>query len=66
MTYQARVATFTFEADFAYRRQTAFSELVLVELPTRYFKARNTAPAAQAAVAESSVLALLEKVNWAY
>ena len=64
--YNARLATFTYEENFGGTQQKVFSELMLVQLPTRYFKVRSTAPASQAAEAKLRTLALLENVKCAY
>jgi len=62
--HRGLLATFEFEDDFAGRRQPVSSQLLVVELPRRMFKARTTAPAAQAQAAEAGLLALLEQVAW--
>ncbi len=64
--YATRVATFRYDEVFAGREQTVFSELLLIELPRRrLLKVRSTAPLAQAAVAEGSLLDLMERLDWA-
>ena len=66
VSYTARNAVFSYREDFAGRRQDLFSQLILVELPDRFFKVRSSAPVDQAALAENSTIFLVNSVNWAY
>jgi hypothetical protein len=64
-TYSALVATFEYEDTLNDARQLVSSQLVLIPLTTRLVKVRSTAPLAQAALAESGMLTLLDGVKWA-
>lgn len=63
-SFEAFIASFEFDGEFALREQRMSSQLVLVALPDRSFKVRSSAPVAQTALAESSVYELLEKIDW--
>ena len=64
--YAVRTANFRYTGQLAGREQPLFSQLVLIEHPSRFVKARSTAPIAQAHEAETHTAALLDAVNWAY
>ncbi|HEX7688538.1 MAG TPA: hypothetical protein VF453_12570 [Burkholderiaceae bacterium] len=63
-TYTARLATFEFEEVFAGRLQRVSSQLLVAFRALGTFKARSTAPFAQAVQAQASFLRLLEGVAW--
>ena len=63
-SFPARVATFRFDGEMAQKQQTLFSEIILVQLPIKYFKVRSTAPFALAKRAQPKVRELLGAVNW--
>jgi hypothetical protein len=66
VTYTALVATFKYDEVFAHQQQTISSQLVIVPLPDHYFKVRSSAPIAQGAMAETGMLALLDRVGWTH
>ena len=65
-SFRGRVATFSYDENFAGKRQTVYSQVILIDLPLRFVKLRSTAPLGQDKLADVSVLGLMEVVNWAY
>ena len=63
--YNASLVTFEYDDTFAGRPQRVSSQLLLVLMPTRTFKARSTAPVGQAGMAESGMLKVVEGTAWA-
>ncbi|MGN6528077.1 MAG: hypothetical protein ACTHL8_16945 [Burkholderiaceae bacterium] len=63
-TYTARLVTFEFEEVFAGRLQRVSSQLLVAFRALGTFKARSTAPFAQAVQAQASFLRLLDGVAW--
>lgn len=63
-THRGLMATFEYQDVLAFVRQTVSSQLLVVELPRRFFKVRSTAPQRQGALAEAEMLELLEQVAW--
>jgi hypothetical protein len=64
VTAHGRIAVFKLSSAFAQRQQELYSELIVIALPSRYFKVRSTAPADQAEAAASRMRALLDVVGW--
>jgi hypothetical protein len=62
--HRALVATFEFEDEFLGERQVVSSQVVVIARPRRFVKVRSTAPVAQGARAEESMLRLLEVLGW--
>ena len=65
-SYEAFMATFQWEGMFADREQRISSQLILIALPDRSVMVWSSAPIAQAASAQASLLELLERIDWAY
>jgi hypothetical protein len=63
-TYTARLVTFEYEQVFAGRLQRVSSQLLVAFRALGTFKARSTAPSAQAAQAQAAFLRLLDEVAW--
>jgi len=63
-SYPTYIATFRYTTIFAQQEQTVVSQLLLLALPTQFFKVRSTAPIAQGRAAEESMFELLENVGW--
>lgn len=65
-SYESHMATFEWEGMFADREQRISSQLVLIVLPDRSVTVWSSAPIAQAASAEASMLELLDRIDWAH
>lgn len=65
-SYESHMATFEWKGMFADREQRISSQLVLIVLPDRSVTVWSSAPIAQAASAEASMLELLDRIDWAH
>ena len=65
-TFTSRVAQYRFNGVFEHQQQELYSELILIQVPSRYTKVRSTAPIDQGSLAKINVRKLMEGVNWAY
>jgi hypothetical protein len=64
VAFRAYAVDYQMRGTMLNRRQPLYSQLLLIELPERYVKARSTCPLEQADAAKGRLIKLMEQIDW--